>query len=90
MGKSSRAHLDRLFFRIDNKSLPNVHGTFDAAAMTKAINNSPNFIIAEVIKGRKGKEGEMELDELLDLIFQQPEAARFICRKLYRYLFTIR
>lgn len=38
-----------------------------------------------LIKGRKGKEGEQELDELLDMIFAREEVSRFICRKLYRY-----
>lgn len=29
--------------------------------------------------------GAAELDELLDMIFAQPETARYICRKLYRF-----
>lgn len=37
------------------------------------------------IKGRRGPEGEQELDDLLNMIFAQDEVARFICRKLYRY-----
>lgn len=43
------------------------------------------FYNNRLIKGRKGKEGEAELDELLDMIFEQEEVARFICRKLYRF-----
>src|SRR5450432_870823 len=38
-----------------------------------------------LIRGIKGKEGTMELDELLDMIFSQEEVSRFICRKLYRF-----
>ncbi|HEY4612228.1 MAG TPA: DUF1800 domain-containing protein [Bacteroidota bacterium] len=38
-----------------------------------------------VIVGKSGAAGEQELDELLDMIFDQPETARFICRKLYRW-----
>lgn len=37
------------------------------------------------IKGRRGPEGEQELDDLLTMIFAQDEVARFICRKLYRF-----
>jgi uncharacterized protein (DUF1800 family) len=72
-------------FRIDNKVLPDVHGIFDAGRHDESDKQFSAFYGNKVIKGRKGKEGERELDELLGLIFQQPEVARFICRKLYRY-----
>lgn len=72
-------------YRIDNKILPEVHGIFDAGRHDDSDKQFSAFYNNQTIKGRKGKEGEGELDELLDLIFQQPEAARFICRKLYRY-----
>jgi len=72
-------------FRIENKSLPDVHGLFDAGRHDETDKQFSAFYNNQVIKGRKGKEGEMELDEMLDLIFQQPEVARFICRKLYRF-----
>jgi uncharacterized protein (DUF1800 family) len=72
-------------FRIDNKVLPDVHGIFDAGRHDETDKQFSAFYNNQVIKGRKGKEGEAELDELLDLIFQQPEVARFICRKLYRF-----
>lgn len=72
-------------FRIDNKVLPDVHGIFDAGRHDESDKQFSAFYSNKVIKGRKGKEGESELDELLDLIFQQPEVARFICRKLYRF-----
>lgn len=32
-----------------------------------------------------GTDGQAELNALLDMIFAQPETARFLCRKLYRY-----
>lgn len=32
-----------------------------------------------------GVDGEAELDAMLDMIFQRPEVAEFICRKLYRW-----
>ena len=72
-------------FRIENKVLPDVHGVFDVGRHDESDKQFSAFYNNQTIKGRKGKEGEMELDEMLDLIFQQPEVSRFICRKLYRY-----
>ena len=43
------------------------------------------FYQNKTIKGRRGPEGEQELDELLNMIFAQEEVSRFICRKLYRF-----
>ncbi len=43
----------------------------------------------KAIEGRSGDQGgELELGELLDMIFAHPESARFIVRKLYRWYFT--
>jgi uncharacterized protein (DUF1800 family) len=36
-----------------------------------------------IIRGRSGKDGQQELDDLLNMIFDQQEVAKFICRKLY-------
>ncbi len=36
-----------------------------------------------VIQG--GLDGDAELDDLLDMIFDRPEVAEFICRKIYRW-----
>jgi uncharacterized protein (DUF1800 family) len=38
-----------------------------------------------VIKGRAGIDGALEVDDLVDMIFQQTETARYLCRKLYRF-----
>lgn len=39
-----------------------------------------------VIKGRSGASaGLAELNDLMDMILRQPEAARYICRRLYRW-----
>lgn len=38
------------------------------------------------IQGRSGPgAGEAELDDFLDMLFDHPEAARFVCRKIYRF-----
>ncbi|MCB0661993.1 MAG: DUF1800 family protein, partial [Saprospiraceae bacterium] len=38
-----------------------------------------------VITGRAGTAGAEELDDLLDVIFENNEVAAFVCRKLYRF-----
>lgn len=39
-----------------------------------------------IIKGRSGAAaGDEELADLVDMLLKQPETARFICRKLYRF-----
>lgn len=43
------------------------------------------FYNKNVIEGKTGDEGADELDELLDLIFENPETAKHICRKLYTF-----
>lgn len=43
------------------------------------------FYGSTLIAGRQGDEGALELDEMLDMIFANPECALFICRKLYRF-----
>ncbi len=39
----------------------------------------------KLIKGKGGQAGQDELDELLDMIFDNNEVALFVCRKLYRF-----
>ncbi|MFT7161876.1 MAG: hypothetical protein ACI9GZ_003063 [Bacteroidia bacterium] len=39
----------------------------------------------KVIKGKPGAEGSQELDELLDMIFDNNEVALYICRRLYNF-----
>ncbi len=38
-----------------------------------------------IITGRKGKEGANETDELIDLILNQEETSRYICRRLFNF-----
>lgn len=38
-----------------------------------------------IIATRTGADGARELDDLLDMIFEKSETARFICRKFYRW-----
>lgn len=44
------------------------------------------FYNNRLIQGRSGPgAGDAELDDFLDMLFEQPEAARFVCRKIYRF-----
>ncbi len=38
-----------------------------------------------IIQGKQGQSGAEELDELLDLLFDNEETAKYICRKIYTY-----
>jgi uncharacterized protein (DUF1800 family) len=38
-----------------------------------------------VIAGRTGSDGALEIDDLIGMIFEREETARFLCRKLYRW-----
>jgi uncharacterized protein (DUF1800 family) len=44
-----------------------------------------SFYNNTTITGKTGTNGALETDELLNMIFQKTEVAKFICRKLYRY-----
>ena len=72
-------------FRIENKVLPEAHGIFDASRHDDADKQFSSFYNNTIITGRKGKDGEQELDDMLNMIFAQDEASKFICRKLYRF-----
>lgn len=44
------------------------------------------FYNNRLIQGQSGPgAGAAELDQFLDMLFEQPEAARYLCRKLYRF-----
>lgn len=43
------------------------------------------FYNNKVIVGKTGASGEQELDELLNMLFEQEELSKFICRKIYRF-----
>ncbi|MEQ8471206.1 MAG: DUF1800 family protein [Marinoscillum sp.] len=43
------------------------------------------FYSNTLISGRAGSEGAEELDELLDMIFNNQETALYICRRLYKF-----
>ncbi len=72
-------------FKIDNKIFAEAHGVFDPARHDETDKQFSSFYHDIIITGRKGKEGEQELDDMLAMIFAQEEVSKFICRKLYRF-----
>src|SRR5450631_1958000 len=56
--------------------------TFDVAGHDDQNKAFSNFYGSTIITGRSGASGAGELDDLLNMIFNNAEAARFICRKL--------
>ncbi|HEY4148810.1 MAG TPA: DUF1800 domain-containing protein [Chitinophagaceae bacterium] len=72
-------------FRIENKVLPESHGIFDGNRHDENDKQFSAFYANTLIRGRKGKDGQQEFEEMLEMIFAQEEVSRFICRKLYRF-----
>jgi uncharacterized protein (DUF1800 family) len=59
---------------------------FDSTRHDTANKTFSSFYNNTVITGKTGvTAGEEELDALLDMIFNQAEVAKYLCRKLYRY-----
>jgi uncharacterized protein (DUF1800 family) len=57
--------------------LPDLHDTDDK--------KFSSYFDSEVIKGRQGKEGALEIDALVEMLFKRRETAKFVCRNLYRW-----
>ncbi len=58
---------------------------FDVAGHDDQNKAFSNFYGSTIITGRSGSAGAGELDDLLNMIYSSPEAAKFICRKLYSF-----
>ncbi|MBV7532321.1 DUF1800 family protein [Chitinophaga sp. sic0106] len=69
-------------FRIDDANLTSTFNTTQHDIENKQFSA---FYSNKVISGKTGTNGATELDDLLTIIFLQPEVAKFICRKLYRF-----
>src|SRR5450432_3457356 len=59
--------------------------TFDVAGHDDQNKSFSNFYGSTIITGRSGAAGAGELDDLLNMIFSNPEASKFICRKIYGF-----
>jgi len=63
----------------------NFNYTFDVAGHDDQNKSFSDFYASTIITGRSGAAGAGELDDLLSMIFSNPEAAKFICRKIYGF-----
>jgi len=69
-------------WRINNTTLTSY---FDSNKHETSNKQFSAFYNNTVITGKTGTTGANETDDLLTMIFQQNEVAKFICRKLYRW-----
>ncbi|MFB6455271.1 DUF1800 family protein [Chitinophaga sp. Hz27] len=69
-------------FRVDPV---NIVSTFNTTQHDITNKTFSSFYLNKVISGKTGPDGATELDDLLNIIFAQPEVAKFICRKIYRF-----
>ncbi len=69
-------------FRID---LTKLSSYFDATRHDPTNKQFSAFYNNTVVTGRTGPDGAKELDDMISMILAQPEPAKFICRKLYRF-----
>ncbi|MBC7919959.1 MAG: DUF1800 domain-containing protein [Ferruginibacter sp.] len=66
-------------------SRTNINTYFDATRHDTTNKQFSSFYNDQVIQGRTGAAGAREVDDLVDMIFAQPEVAKFLCRRLYRW-----
>ena len=70
-------------WQINNNTYTSV---FNATRHSTANKTFSSFFNSTVITGRTGATaGQLELNDLLNMIFAQPEVAKYIVRKFYRY-----
>ena len=63
----------------------NFNSVFDSTRHDTTDKVFSSFYNNTIIVGKTSNSGANETDELINMIFQQTEVAKFICRKLYRY-----
>jgi uncharacterized protein (DUF1800 family) len=63
----------------------NFSSYFDSTKHDTGNKQFSSFYNNTVISGKSGATGANETDELITMLFQQNEVAKFICRKLYRW-----
>ena len=69
-------------YKIDYKTNTYI---FDASRHDENDKQFSTFYGNKIVKGRSGEEGAGELDDLINMIFDQEEVSKFIVRKLYRF-----
>jgi uncharacterized protein (DUF1800 family) len=62
-----------------------ISSSFDPNRHDTSNKQFSSFYKNAVINGQTGTNGALEMDQLLNMIFQQEEVALYICRRLYRF-----
>ena len=62
-----------------------ITSAFDSTKHDTGNKQFSSFYNNTLITGKTGAAGATELDDLINMIFQQPETALYICRRLYRF-----
>jgi len=62
-----------------------ITSAFDSTRHDTGNKQFSSFYNNTLITGKTGAAGATELDELINMIFLQPETALYICRRLYRF-----
>jgi uncharacterized protein (DUF1800 family) len=63
----------------------NITSYFDSTRHDTNDKQFSAFYNNTIITGQSGANGALETDQLIDMIFQQVEVSKYICRKLYRW-----
>jgi uncharacterized protein (DUF1800 family) len=58
---------------------------FDATKHDSSNKQFSSFYNNKIITGKTSTNGQLETDDLLDMIFSKTEVAKYICRKIYRW-----
>ncbi len=66
-------------------SWPELEGYYDIYRHDNNDKQFSDFYNNKVIEGRSGMAGKEELDDLIDMIFDNEETSLFICRKIYAF-----
>ena len=61
------------------------NAVFDSTRHDTANKTFSPYYSSKIILGKTGASGALETDELMNMIFENTDVAKFICRKLYRY-----
>ena len=61
------------------------NAVFDSTRHDTGNKSFSPYYSSKIITGKTGANGALETDELMNMIFENTDVAKFICRKLYRY-----
>ncbi|MDA9844272.1 DUF1800 domain-containing protein [Flavobacteriaceae bacterium] len=69
----------------NNNGIDDVQSFFDPENHDTSNKNFSSFYNNKTIQGKSGQEGENELDEVVDILFETEESSIYIARRLYQF-----